>query len=65
MRFKIGNAYPAYLEVALHPLCGYFVFDGLPDAYPRQVIPQIVRRLPRTVSKKAAVQQIRTAADFF
>ena len=42
MRSKTGNAYPAYLEVALHSLCGSFVIDGLPDAYPRQVIPQTV-----------------------
>jgi hypothetical protein len=42
MRFKTGNAYPAYLKVALHLLCGFFVIDALPDAYPRQVIPQAV-----------------------
>jgi hypothetical protein len=33
---------PACRDVALHSLRGCCVIDGLPDAYPRQVIPQTV-----------------------
>jgi len=37
-----GNAYPACLEVALHSLRECCATDGLPDAYPRQVITRTV-----------------------